>query len=178
MAPGKRLVRKYFRNSDLRYLMSIFIKVNWTDKIKRTSLFVCVHQWFTRKHPVPTTMDTSISLYMNVSDKESRRNSTENFNRHMFWIKYIFAFSTLLLFHFLLLFISLISVFLFTLLLINIYLFSSSLHAVAQWLALLPHSKRVLRSISHQALCVWSLHVRPVFVWVPLGTPFLPQSVG
>ena len=46
---------------------------------------------------------------------------------------------------------------------------------VAQWLALLPHSKKVLGSSPD--LSVWSWHVLPVFAWVSSGySGFLPHQ--
>ena len=47
---------------------------------------------------------------------------------------------------------------------------------MAQWLALLPHSKKVLGSFPPSpGLSVWSLHVLPVFAWVSSGySGFLP----
>ena len=46
---------------------------------------------------------------------------------------------------------------------------------VAQWLALLPHSKKVLGSFPAQPgpFCV-SLHVLPVFAWVSSGVLRFP----
>ncbi len=48
---------------------------------------------------------------------------------------------------------------------------------VAQGLALLPHSKKVVGLISHlgQGLSVWSLHVLPVFTWVSSGCSGFPH---
>lgn len=37
---------------------------------------------------------------------------------------------------------------------------------VAQWLALLPHSKKVQRVQYPAGEVVWGLHVLPVFAWV------------
>ena len=46
---------------------------------------------------------------------------------------------------------------------------------VAQWFALLPHSKKVLGSSPD--LSVWSWHVLPVFAWVSSGySGFLPHQ--
>ena len=46
---------------------------------------------------------------------------------------------------------------------------------VAQWLVLLPHSKKVLGSSPD--LSVWSWHVLPVFAWVSSGySGFLPHQ--
>ena len=46
-----------------------------------------------------------------------------------------------------------------------------------QWLALSPHSKKVLGSILGQDVSVWNLHVLPVSVWVLSGySDFLSQS--
>ncbi|MEQ2233576.1 hypothetical protein ILYODFUR_023282 [Ilyodon furcidens] len=50
---------------------------------------------------------------------------------------------------------------------------------VAQLVALLPCSKKVLGSIPVQGLSAWSLHVLPVHAWVLTGySGFLPQSKG
>ncbi|KAF7646406.1 hypothetical protein LDENG_00188220 [Lucifuga dentata] len=49
---------------------------------------------------------------------------------------------------------------------------------VAQWSALLPHSKKVLGLIprwGRQGLSVWSLHVLPVFAWVSSGCSSFPH---
>ena len=43
-----------------------------------------------------------------------------------------------------------------------------------QWLALLPHSKKVLGLNLSQDVSVWSLHVLPVSAWV--YSSFLSQS--
>ena len=48
---------------------------------------------------------------------------------------------------------------------------------MVQWLALSPHSKKVLGP--SQDVSVWSLHVLPVSVWVYSGySSFLPQRRG
>uniref|UniRef100_A0A3Q2PLM8 Uncharacterized protein n=1 Tax=Fundulus heteroclitus TaxID=8078 RepID=A0A3Q2PLM8_FUNHE len=48
---------------------------------------------------------------------------------------------------------------------------------VAQWVALLPCSKKVLGSSTPLGLSAWSLHVLPVHAWVLSGySGFLPQT--